>query len=114
MNSYCRKNSASIPCFVLNKRHDCIALANQVLDTCPLNSLWFPRERASIAIHYAPPNVGGNANQDGNANQNVIWNSAYQVLFPYATLIYHPKGQNMAPYNLEMSENDIFTLKKNI
>ena len=40
MNSYCRKNSASIPCFVLNKRHDCIALANQVHDTCPLNSSW--------------------------------------------------------------------------
>ena len=29
-------------------------------------------------------------------------------------LIYHPKGQNKAPYNSEMLENDIFTLETNI
>ena len=29
-------------------------------------------------------------------------------------LIYHPKGQNEAPYNSEMPENDILTLKTNI
>ena len=36
LNFYCRKNSPSIPCFVLNKKHNCIALANHVHDTCPL------------------------------------------------------------------------------
>ena len=39
LNFYCRKNSPSIPCFVLNIRDNCIALANQVNDTCPLTPL---------------------------------------------------------------------------
>ena len=29
-------------------------------------------------------------------------------------LIYHPEGHNKAPYNSEMPENDILTLKTNI
>ena len=36
MNFYCRKNSASILCYILNKRDNCIALANQARDACAL------------------------------------------------------------------------------
>ena len=36
LNFYCRKNSFSIPSFVLNKNNDCFALANHVHDKCLL------------------------------------------------------------------------------